>query len=144
MKQFLVFGVAVMIAVSSALGGLGDNADRIEDLYGNIVGRHLRDDGTVSVRYHKDPYLYLVIFDKQQSVLETYSRVDGRELSPKEISKFLKANAGRATWNRENSSKGTRYERSDHKVEATYANVNGRPTLKVQPMPANSEKDLSR
>jgi hypothetical protein len=82
--------------------------------------------------YHKDRYLYFVIFDKRLSVLETYSRIDGRDLSAKEISKFLKANAGRATWTRHDKSKEPGFERSDHKAEATYLEINGRPTLKVR------------
>ena len=58
-------------------------------MYGNVVERHLRDDGTVSVLYHKSQYLYLVIFANGRSVSEGYSRVNGTDLSEKEIAKFL-------------------------------------------------------
>ena len=99
MKQFFVLFLTVSAGVSSVCANLGDGGDRIDDLYGNMVQRHLRDDGTVTTFYHKDRYLYFVVFNNGVSVLEKYSRVDGADLSEKEIAKFLKANAGRtATW----------------------------------------------
>jgi hypothetical protein len=133
MKQYSFIILIVLLSVNGAWANLGDSDERIEDSYGKLVQRHLLDDGTVSVLYHKDRYLYFVIFDKRRSVLERYSRVDGRDLSPKEISKFLKMNAGgRATWTRDETSKERRFERSDDKAEATYLDVDGRPTLKVR------------
>ena len=132
MKQTFVLFLTILTGVSSICANLGDNDDKIEDSYGNVVERRLRDDGTVSMLYHKDRYLYFVIFDKRLSVLETYSRIDGRDLSAKEISKFLKANAARAAWTRHDTSKEPGFERSDHKAEATYLKINGRPTLKVR------------
>ena len=132
MKQFFAAVLAVFLGLSSVCASLGDNDDKIEDSYGNLVGRHLLDDGTVSILYRKDRYLYFVIFDKGVSVLERFSRVDRADLSEKEIAKFLKANAPRATWRRDDTSKERKYERSDHKAEATYLNVDGRPTLKVR------------
>src|ERR1035437_7415884 len=101
MKQYSFVILIVLLSVNSAWANLGDSDERIESLYGNVVARHLLDDGTVSVVYHKDKdrYLYFVIFDKRRSVLERYSRIDKADLSPKEISRFLKANAvGRAGW----------------------------------------------
>ncbi len=132
LKQFLVVVLAVFTGVSSVCANLGDSDDKIEDSYGKVVERRLRDDGTVSMLYHKDRYLYFVIFDKRLSVLETYSRIDGRDLSAKEISKFLKANAARAAWTRHDTSKERGFERSDHKAEAAYLKIDGRPTLKVR------------
>jgi hypothetical protein len=108
MKQFFALFLTILAGVTSVCANLGDNDDRIEDSYGNVVKRHLFDDGTVSVLYHKDRYLYFVIFDNRRSVLERYSRTDDRDLSPKEISKFLKANAARATWTRDETSKEDR------------------------------------
>ena len=134
MKRFFVFSLMILTGVSSVCASLGDSDDKIENSYDKLVERHLLDDGTVSTLYHKDRYLIFVLFDKRRSILETYSRVDRRDLSPKEISKFLKANAGRATWARDDTSKERRFERSDHKAEATYRKVDGRPTLKVRPM----------
>ncbi len=64
-----------------------------ENRYGNLVQRQLRDDETVSVLYHKDRYLYLVIFANDRSVSESYSHINGTDLSEKEIANFLKVNA---------------------------------------------------
>ena len=79
-------------AVSASLG---DNSDRIEDAYGNLVRRRLFDDGKVGILYHKDHYLFYVIFDQDVSISERYSYYEQRDLSEKEIARFLKANAGR-------------------------------------------------
>ena len=137
MKRFLVLFLTALAGVSSVCAKLGDGSDRIDDSYGNLVERHLRDDGTVSTLYHKDRYLYFVIFDQGVSVLERYSRVNGADLSEKEIAGFLKANAGRTvTWIRDDKSKERRFERSDHKAEATYVTMDGRPTLTVRELGA--------
>lgn len=121
-----------LIGVSRLLASLGESADRIEGPTDTMVERHLLDDGTVSVLYHKGRYLCFVIFDQGVSVLERYSRVDRAELSEKEMAKFLKANAARATWTRHDSPQERRFERSDHKAEATYRKLEGRPTLEVK------------
>jgi hypothetical protein len=132
MKQFFALFLAIFTSASPVRANLGDGGDRIDDSYGNLVERHLRDDGTVSVVYHKDRYLYFVIFDNGVSVLERYSHVKGTDLSEKEIASFLKANAGGGTWMPDNKSKERHFKRSDHKAEATYANMAGRPTLTVR------------
>ncbi|MGA7275920.1 MAG: hypothetical protein WBX14_13820, partial [Candidatus Udaeobacter sp.] len=56
----------------------------------------------------------------------------GTDLSEKEITKFLKANAPRSTWTSEKTAKERRFRRSDGKAEATYGNVNGRSALTVR------------
>ena len=132
MKQSFILLLTILTGASSICANLGDSDNKIESSYGNLVERHLLDDGTVSLLYHKDGYLYFVVFDNLRSVLETYSRVDGRDLSTKEISRFLKANAARATWTRDETSKERRFERSDHKAEATVAQVKDRLTLTVR------------
>jgi len=104
----------------------------VDDSYGNIVQRKLRDDGTVSVLYHKDRYLYQVTFADGRSVSETYFNVKGSDLSEKEITRFLKANAGGSTWTSENIAKERRFRRSDGKAEATYGTVRERPALTVR------------
>jgi hypothetical protein len=58
--------------------------------------------------------------------------VKGTDLSEKEITKFLKANAAGATWTSNKEDKKRSFKRSDGKAEATYANVNGRPALTVR------------
>jgi hypothetical protein len=144
LTHFLVVVLAVFTGLSSVCANLGDSDDKIEDSYGVLVERRLRDDGTVSILYHKNRYLYFVVFDKRRSILETYSRIDGRDLSAKEISKFLKANAARAAWTRHDTLKEHKFERSDHKVEATYLSVDGRPTLKVRTLSESEPQKDSR
>src|SRR4030095_3191202 len=96
-KQLIGLVLALLIIASPASANLGENSERIEDRYGTIVQRRLRDDGTVSVVYTKDRYLYMVTFANSRSVSESYSRANGKDLSEKEITKFLKANSG-AKW----------------------------------------------
>jgi hypothetical protein len=144
MKRFFVLFLTISAGVSSVCANLGDGSDRIDDSYGKLVERHLRDDGTVTMLYHKDRYLYFVVFDNLVSVLEKYSRVDGADLSEKEIAKFLKANAGRtATWIRDETgtSKERRFKRSDHKAEATCGKVNDRLTLTVRVVGRDTERE---
>ncbi len=132
MKQFLIVALTVITASSSILASLGDGADRIEDLYGNLVQRQLRDDGTVSVLYHKGQYLYLVIFANDRSISESYSHMNGTDLSEKEIAKFLKVNAAGRTWIPANTSKERHFKRSDNRAEATYGSASGRRALTVR------------
>jgi hypothetical protein len=132
MKQFLVVALTVITVSSSVRANLGDSYDRIDNSYGNLVERHLRDDGSVSVLYHKGRYLYFVVFANGRSVLERYSHVKGTDLSEREIARFLKINAAGETWNPANASKERRFERSDHKAEATYGKTNGNPALTVR------------
>ena len=96
MRLLWVGFVLVFSTAGAVYGALGDGADKIEETYGTLVSRHLRDDGTVAVVYQKDRYVYAVTFDRGVSVAEEYSRVDKRDLSEKEIARFLKMNAGRA------------------------------------------------
>jgi hypothetical protein len=131
MKQFLIIALTVT-SLCPAWGNLGDGSDRIDDLYGNLVQRQLRDDGTVSVLYHKDRYLYLVIFSNDRSVSESYSHMNGKDLSEKEIAKFLKANAAGGTWVPVSTSKERRFKRSDNRAEATYGDATGRRALTVR------------
>ncbi|MEY2439467.1 MAG: hypothetical protein QOI34_852 [Verrucomicrobiota bacterium] len=132
MKHLIIFLVAILIGPSLALANLGDDDDAIERVYGNLVQRHLLDDGTVTTLYHKDRYLYFVVFNKGRSVLEKYSRTDGHELSRKEIARFLKANSARGTWTQRETPKGGGFERSDHKAEATSSEIDGRPAFVIK------------
>ena len=136
MKQFLVVVLAMLAPLTCGWANLGDDYDRVDDLYGNIVQRKLRDDGTVSVLYHKDRYLYQVTFAGGRSVSESYFHTKGTDLSEKEIAKFLKANSAGATWTSENIGSQRRFKRSDGKADATYGNVNGRPALTVRELSA--------
>jgi hypothetical protein len=132
MKQFFAVALTLITASTSIQANLGDGADRIEESYGNLVQRQLRDDGTVSVLYHGGRYLYLVIFANDRSISESYSHMNGKDLSEKEIAKFLKVNAAGGTWIPANTPKERRFKRSDNRAEATYATVDERRTLTVR------------
>ena len=131
MKQSIALVLACCAIVSSASANLGANSERIEDAYGTIVQRRLRDDGTVSVVYAKGRYLYMVTFANSRSISESYSRANGTDLSEKEITKFLKANSG-AKWVPANAGTERRFKSSDGTAEATYGILNGRPALTVR------------
>ena len=132
MKRFSIVALTLVTVLSSVRANLGDGSDRVEELYGNLLQRQLRDDGTVSVLYHKGRYLYLVIFANDRSISESYSHVDGTHLSEKEIARFLKVNAAGARWTPANTSKEQRFKRSDNRSEATYGTANGRRALTVR------------
>ena len=129
--KFLVVALTILSVSSSAWAYLGDSSDRIDDLYGNLDQRRLRDDGTVSVIYHKGQYVYLVIFANDRSISESYSHIKGTDLSEKEIAKFLKLNAAGGIWTPANTSKERRFKRSDNRAEATYGTASGRRALTV-------------
>ncbi len=132
MKEAIVLIIAVFAAASSVSARLGDSSDMIEDSYGAVIQRRLRDDGTVSVIYTKNGNLYLVTFANDRSISESYSHVKGNDLSEGEIMRFLKANTGRGKWMSDNTGTVRRFTRSDGKAEAIYAPVNGRPALTVR------------
>jgi hypothetical protein len=131
MNCLIALVIAFCAIASSASANLGDNSERIEDAYGTIVQRRLRDDGTVSVVYVKGRYLYMVTFANSRSISESYSRANGTDLSEKEITKFLKANS-RAKWVPTNTGTERRFKSSDGTAEATYGILNGRPALTVR------------
>lgn len=131
MKQSIALVLAFCAISSSVSANLGDNSERIEDAYGTIVQRRLLDDGRVSVVYTKGRYLYMVTFADSRSISESYSRANGKDLSEKEIMKFLKANSG-AKWLPSNVGTERRFESSDGAAEATYGILNGRPALTVR------------
>jgi hypothetical protein len=132
MKQFLVVILVILTSLTCGWANLGDSDDKIEDSYGAILERRLRDDGTVSVLYHKGRYLYMVIFANSLSVSETYFHVKGTDLSEKEITRFLKVNSAGAKWTPDNAANERSFKRSDGKAEATYEPLNGRPALTVR------------
>jgi hypothetical protein len=131
MKQSIALILAFCVIASSASANLGANSEQIEDAYGTIVQRRLRDDGTVSVVYTKGRYLYMVTFANSRSISESYSRANGKDLSEREITKFLKANSG-AKWVQSNTGTERRFKSSDGAAEATYGILNGRPALTVR------------
>jgi len=130
-KQWIPLVLALCVIAGSVSANLGANSEVIEDAYGTIVQRRLRDDGKVSVVYTKGRYLYMVTFADSRSVLESYARANGTDLSEKEITKFLKANS-RAKWLPVNRGTERRFKTSDGSAEATYGILNGRPALTVR------------
>src|SRR4029450_3848189 len=130
MKQSITLVLAFCVIASSASANLGAESERIEEAYGTIVQRRLRDDGTVSVVYAKGRYLYMVTFADQRSISESYSRANGTDLSEKEITKFLKANSA-AKWVPVNTGTERRFKTSDGTAEATYGILTGQPALTV-------------
>ena len=132
MKRIFIIVLAILASVTADWANLGDGYERVDDLYGNIVQRKLRDDGTVSVLYHEGRYLYQVTFANGQSISESYFHAKGNDLSEKEIAKFLKANSAGAKWTPVNTAKERRFKRSDGGADATYGRVNGRPALTVR------------
>jgi hypothetical protein len=131
MKQMIPLILALCMIASSASANLGENSERIEDRYETIVQRRLREDGTVSVVYTKGSYLYMVTFANSRSISESYSRANGKDLSEKEIAKFLKANSA-AKWVASTAGTERRYKSGDGAAEATYGILNGRPALTVR------------
>jgi hypothetical protein len=73
----------------------------------------------------------MVTFANSRSISESYSRVDGKDLSEKEITNFLKANSG-AKWVQSNTGSERHFRSSDGAAEATYGLLNGRPALTVR------------
>jgi hypothetical protein len=141
--KFLIVALTILAVLSSASANLGDGSDRIDDLYGNLDQRRLRDDGTVSVIYHKGQYVYLVIFANDRSISESYSHIKGTDLSEKEIAKFLKLNSAGGTWIPANTSKERRFKRSDNRAEATYGTASERRALTVREIGGrNTQGDL--
>ena len=131
MKRFFSVLLAMSFLVRSVYANLGDNENKINASYGKRIQRLPRPDGTISNLYEKGDYTFFVIFLKGVSVFEMYAHANRTDLSSREITTFLKRNAGGATWA---PVKGVerRFERSDHKAEATYVQMAGRPTLTVR------------
>jgi hypothetical protein len=81
-----------------------------------------------------------VIFANDRSVSESYSHMNGTDLSEKEIAKFLKLNAAGGTWIPANTSKEQRFTRSDDRAEATYGSSTGRRALTVREVGRRSDQ----
>src|SRR4051812_7310753 len=131
MKQSIALVLVLSTIASSTLANLGANSESIEDAYGTIVQRRLRDNGNVSVVYTQGRYLYMVTFANNRSISESYSRANGSDLSEKEITKFLKANSG-AKWAPTSTGTERHFRTTDGSAEATYGILNGRPALTVR------------
>ena len=132
MRQSIAVVLTLLATLRCGWASLGDTSEIVEDMYGNIVQRKLRDDGSVSVLYHKDRYLYQVTFADGHSVAESYLHAKGTDLSDKEIARFLKANAGGAKWIPIGAANERRFRRSDGKAEAMHETLHGNPAFTVR------------
>lgn len=130
MKRFFIVLLSIFL-LGPVYANLGDNENKINASYGKRIQRVPRADGTVSNLYEKGDYILFVIFLRGASVFEMYAHANKTDLSSNEIMTFLKSNRGGATWAPVNGAE-RRFERSDHKAEATYVRLAGRPTLTVR------------
>jgi hypothetical protein len=73
-----------------------------------------------------------VIFANDRSVSESYSHMNGKDLSEREIAKFLKANSAGGTWIPVGASNERRFKRNDNRAEAAYGTASGRRALTVR------------
>ena len=130
MRFFWILALTAAMA-HPAFAALGNDDETIDSLYGDVVKRHLRDDGTVSVLYHNEKYNAFVVFKDLHTTSEAYARADGKKLSNKEIARFLQANVGRSHWPATTLSPEGKMERADHKAEASFTEVEGHVMLQV-------------
>ncbi len=119
-----------LVLLQTVRAAIGDDYDRIDSSYGDVVKRHLNDDGSVIMTYKKNPYLYHVLFRNLQSVSEEYLRTDGRDLSDKEVQRFLSA-SGRH-WTPEATDK-KHWRRADGKLSAEIMESDNGRGLSIHP-----------
>src|SRR4029077_10748696 len=114
---FIALGLTV-VAFGQARASLGEDQKEIEALYGKPQDDDPADaDGVKTVTYQKGDYIILVQLYKGQSVAESFTRLDKHKLSEKEVSIFLKANAGGKEWAPVTGQK-QRWERNGGTVKA--------------------------
>ncbi len=130
MRFFWILALVAAMA-PPVFASLGNDDETIDAMYGDVVKRHLRDDGTVSVLYHGKKYYCYVVFKDLHTTSEAYSRADGKKLSNKEIARFLQANVGRSHWPATTLAAEGKMERADHKAEASFTEIEGHVMLLV-------------
>ena len=134
MKYLLALASVLMLALSShAIACIGQTEDEVNALLGKPIDPGQPDKDGVTTNMYQNPtgeYLALVQFVHGHSVAETYARVDSHKLSEKELSAFLKGNAGGKEWKKDPHKLA--WERSDHRARAWCETLAGRPTLLIQ------------
>ncbi len=118
-----------LAAFRTAGAAVGQDFDTIDNAYGDVVKRHLNDDGSVIMTYKKDHYLFHVLFKNSLSVSEEYLRTDGKNLSNKEVEFFLKTN-GRGKWMPEGTEK---WHSSDGRLVAEILESDNGRGLSIHP-----------
>ena len=83
------------------------------------------------LRYDKVEYFWINDMTPKMVMHPIRPELDGKDLSEKEIAKFLKANSA-AKWVASNAGTERHYKSSDGAAEATYGILNGRPALTVR------------
>jgi hypothetical protein len=133
MRRVLILVVILGIGMSSqASARLGNNKEQVAALLGKPIeiGKPDSNDATMNT-YESRYYIALVQFVKGYSVAEAYSRKDRGKLSEKELSVFLDGNSAGNKWTKTPSKKPA-WTRSDHRADASYQTLAGRPTLLIQ------------
>jgi hypothetical protein len=134
MKNMLILVAAIVLGLSSeAFARLGQTEEQVSALFGKPIDAGTPDKEGVTTNMYKNPtgdYHALVQFLKGHSIAEAYSRVDGAQLSEKEMSIFLQGNSGGKEWIKD--PRKLAWERSDHRARAWSETLSGRPTLLIQ------------
>ena len=134
MKPIPILAAAISIGLSSqAFARIGQTEEQVSALFGKPIDAGTPDKDGVTTNMYKNPtgeYNALVQFLKGHSIAEAYSRVDGGELSEKEMSIFLQGNSGGKEWIKD--PRKLACERNDHRVKAWHETLSGRPTLLIQ------------
>jgi hypothetical protein len=134
MKNIMMIATAILLGLSSdAFARIGQTEEQVTALFGKPIDAGTPDKEGVTTNMYKNPsgeYHALVQFQKGRSIAEAYSRVDGGELSEKEMSIFLQGNSGGKDWIKD--PRKLAWERSDHRATAWCETLSGRPTLLIQ------------
>src|SRR2546421_7620223 len=128
MKRTLFLITTLCVALSARMfAALGNSESQIADLYGKPVNQGFPDkNGVTTNMYQKGDYLILVQFLRRYSLAESYTRIDKRDFSEKEIAAFLEQNSNEWQWNKDRNKQA--WERSDRKANAWCETLSGRPT----------------
>jgi len=133
MKRVLIL-VAILAAGLSgqAFARLGNSEEQVAALLGKPTEIGKPDsDGVRTNTYESRYYIALVQFVKGYSVAEAYSRKDRAKFSEKELSIFPDGNSAGKEWKKKPGKKPA-WTRTDHRADAWYETVTGRPTLFIQ------------
>jgi len=134
MKNITIIAAAIVLGlITDAFARIGQTEEQVSALFGKPIDAGKPDKDGVTTNMYKNPsgeYHALVQFLKGRSIAEAYSRVDGAELSEKEMSIFLQGNSGGKEWKKDSNKLA--WERSDHHAKAWYETLSGKPTLLIQ------------
>src|SRR5205085_8735992 len=129
MKRILLLTLILCVTLSARiLAALGNSETQLADLYGKPTEQGFPDkNGVTTNMYQKGDYLILVQFLRRYSLAESYTRIDKRDFSEKEIAAFLEKNSNERQWSKNPNKQA--WERSDHKASAWCETLSSRPSL---------------